>query len=141
FSFVAYFLLLLLFSSALKPPLFQNWPIWSFSSAVAALAIALELGMLFYRPVAACQPFGIHYPRPYPALLDKRMKTTFNFGDWSFIRSFISTGVVALEIDDPWIQSFAKMLLISHHVPFCVRPPVYESREPSPVIAPIYECP
>jgi hypothetical protein len=134
FSFIAYLVLLLLIGSAfLTGSSDRSWSN-QIARTMAGTFLLLQLGFFFYRPLAARKPFGIHYALPYPALLNLELKTTINFADWSFLRQLQPRNNVAVHIEDPFIQSFVRMLLLSHHVKFCLESPAFDRSSRSSVI-------
>jgi hypothetical protein len=86
--------------------------------------------VLIYRPIAAKKrPFG-HYQEPYPAALDRNLKKRFNFSDWTVLNEIGAQDEVRIEVEDPWLQYFVQMLLLSHNRRFCVACPVDENGVP-----------
>jgi hypothetical protein len=140
FSFIAYLVLLLLVGSAFGTGLSDRTWLNRAGLIAASLFLVLQLGFLVSRPVAARQRFAIHYPPPYPALMNVEAKTTINFADWSFLAMLQSHDRVAVHIEDPFIQSFVRMLLISHHIQFCLEPPAFDRSSRSSII-PTGDCP
>ena len=63
-----------------------------------------------------------------------------NFADWSFLRHLRSGDRVAVQIEDPFIQSFVRILLLSHHVKFCLEPPAFAGSSRLSVV-PTGDCP
>ena len=86
--------------------------------------------MLIYRPIAAKKHAFGHYREPYPAALDRNMKKRFNFSDWEVLTEIGEQDEVRIEVEDPWLQYFAQMLLLSHNRRFCVSTPVDEAGVP-----------
>jgi len=128
-SFFAFLLLLVVFC-----PLLAGYSrggalrIWS--GAACSVLLAVQGCMLIYRPIAAKKrPFG-HYRAPYPAALDRNLKKRFNFSDWTVLNEIGAQDEVRIDVDDPWLQYFAKMLLLSHDRRFYVAAPVYENAVP-----------
>jgi hypothetical protein len=140
FSFTAYLALLLLVGSVFcRGSSGRSW-LDRLALTAASVFLLLQLSFFFYRPFAAHKPFGIHYPPPYPALATLELKTTINFADWSILRHLHVNDNVAVHIEDPFIQSFVRMLLLSHHVRFCLEPPAFDRSSRSSVI-PTGICP
>jgi hypothetical protein len=86
--------------------------------------------MLVYRPIAAKQDFFGHYRAPYPAALDRNLKERFDFSDWTVLTEIRAQDEVRLEVEDPWLQYFAQILLLSHDRRFCVASPMNERGVP-----------
>jgi len=141
FSFVAYLILLPLFASVFRLSIPKRWSWGRIERLGASFLLALQLGFLSYRPMAVHQPFGVQYPFPYPAVQDPKLKMLVNFADWSFLHDLRTTDLVSIQIDDPWIQSFARMLLISNHIRVCLAEPVFEYRGAKPTTVPPEPCP
>jgi hypothetical protein len=128
-SFFAFLLLLVAFCPFLAAPwrgrVSRDW-----SGAACSILLLVQGWMLIYRPIAAKKhPFG-HYPEPYPAALDRNLKKLFNFADWTVLNDIGPQDKVRIEVEDPWLQYFAQMLLWSHNRRFCVACPVDESGVP-----------
>ncbi len=123
-SFFAFLLLLVVFC----PFVMARWRDWS--GAACCVLLAVQGWMLIYRPIAAKKrPFG-HYLEPYPAALDRHLKKRFDFSDWSVLNKIRTADKVRIEVEDPWLQYFAQMLLLSHNRRFCVACPVDEMGVP-----------
>jgi hypothetical protein len=135
-SYIAYTLLLLLLTPALRKPSSQGSVASRFAKFSVHALLVLQLGFLLYRPIAALQPLGIHFPPPYPAVMDPRLKQTINFADWSCLHELQRGDRVSVQIDDPVIQLFVRMLLLSHHVSFYLEPPAF-SRSSRAIIVPL----
>jgi hypothetical protein len=140
YSYLAYLALLLLIGSVFRMGLSGRSWLNRLALTTAGVFLLLQFGFFFYRPVAARRPFGIHYTRPYPALADTGLKTTLNFADWSFLRHLQPRDNVAVHIEDPFIQSFVRMLLLSHGVKFYLEPPAFDRSSQSTVV-PTGNCP
>jgi hypothetical protein len=140
FSFIAYLVLLLLIASALRMGLSDRSLLSCSASIVAIGLLLLQLGFFLYRPVAARKPFAIHYPPPYPAIAELELKKTIDYDDWSSLHHLRPQDKVAVQIEDPFIQSFVRMLLLSHQIRFCLEPPAFDRSSQSSVI-PIGHCP
>jgi hypothetical protein len=140
FSFVAYLVLLLLVAPAFRTPSFDSKWLSRLAKVTAGAFLLLQLGFLFYRPVASCKPFAIHYPPPYPSVPDPMLKEIINFADWSILRHLRSGDHVTVHIEDPFIQSFVRILLLSHHVKFCLEPPAFAGSSRLSII-PTGNCP
>jgi hypothetical protein len=140
FSFVAYLVLLLLIAPALRISSSDRSWLNRTAFTMAVTFLLLQLGFFFYRPAAAHKPFGIHYLLPYPALANRELKTTINFADWSFLKLLQPQDNVAVQVEDPFIQSFVRMLLLSHQIRFCLEPPAFDRSSRSSVI-PTGNCP
>jgi len=135
FSFIAYLVLLLLVGSAFRARSSEIKWLNRTSVIVASLYLLLQLGFFVYRPIASRKSFGIHYDRPYPAIMDPKLKSTINFANRSFLRRLHPSDKVAVQIEDPWIQYFVRMLLSSHHIKFCLEPPAFDGTAmPQPVV-------
>jgi hypothetical protein len=89
-----------------------------FALTIASAFLLLQFGVFFYRPSASRKQFGIHHAWPYPSVQDPKLKTTINFADWSFLRHLHQGDNVAVHVEDPFIQSFVRILLLSHRVNF-----------------------
>jgi hypothetical protein len=140
FSYVAYLVLLLLVAPAFRTPLFGCKWLSRFAITTAGAFLLLQLGFLFYRPAASCKPFGVHYPPPYPSIPDPKLKEMINFADWSILRHLRSGDHVTVYIEDPFIQSFVRILLLSHHVKFCLEPPAFAGSSRLSIV-PTRNCP
>ena len=134
FTFVAYLVLLLLIGSVFCTGSSHRSWLNRIALTTASVFLLLQLGFFFYRPFAAHKPFGIHYPAPYPALATLELKTTINFADWTILRHLHVNDNVAVHIEDPFIQSFVRMLLLSHHIRFCLEPPAFDRSSRASVI-------
>jgi hypothetical protein len=125
-SFFAYLVLLLVFCPMLtrgaRDRLTGLW-----SSAACSLLLLAQGWMLVYRPIAAHKHPFAHYREPYPAALDRNMKKRFNFSDWTVLTKIGKQDEVRMEVEDPWLQYFTQMLLLSHNRRFCVSTPVDEA--------------
>ena len=129
-SYFAFLLTLVVFCPLcavdLRGGVLRNW------SAVACSVLLVAQGsMLIYRPIAAKKrPFG-HYHPPYPsAASDPYLRKRFNFSDWTVLGEIGARDEVRIDAEDPFIQYFVKMLLLSHNRRFIVAPPVYENAYP-----------
>jgi hypothetical protein len=124
-SFFAYLLLLVFFC----PLVTTGARVWSprdWSSAACFVLLAAQGWMLVYRPIAAKKHSFGHYPEPYPAALDRNLKKRFDFSDWTVLTEIGAPDQVRVEVEDPWLQYFAQMLLLSHNRRFCVASPLDE---------------
>jgi hypothetical protein len=128
-SFFAYLLLLVVFSPLLAMPR-RGWLPREWSGAACSVLLVAQGWMLIYRPIAAQKHSFGHYPEPYPAALDRNMKKRFDFSDWTVLNRIGAQDVVRIEVEDPWLQYFAQMLLLSHDKQFCVACPVDEDGVP-----------
>jgi hypothetical protein len=136
-SFYVYALLLLLIVPSVSRPAWRRGIIARVGAVSGYLFLGLQLLFLIYRPVAAREPFGIIYHSPYPAIQDPQLKENVNFADWSFLESLTPTErQITLQIDDLWIQCFVRMLLLSHNIPFCIEPPVFDDSSSGNVLHP-----
>ena len=128
-SFCAYLVLLVVFCPLLTSRT-RGW-LWREWSGVACSLLLVTQGcMLVYRPIAAKKHAFGHYREPYPSALDRNMKKRFNFSDWSVLAEIGVQDEVRIEVEDPWLQYFAQMLLLSHNRRFCVSTPVDEDGVP-----------
>jgi hypothetical protein len=129
FSFFALPLLLIVFCPLLAAPVRGRLSL-DWSGAACSVLLLAQGCMLIYRPIAAkIHPFG-HYQEPYPAALDRNLKKRFSFSDWTVLNEIGAQDEVRLEVEDPWLQYFAQMLLLSHNRRFCVATPVDENGVP-----------
>jgi len=123
-SFFAFLLLLVVFCPFVAGYV-RGGSLRMWSGAACSVLLAAQGWMLIYRPVAAKKrPFG-HYHAPYPAALDRYLKKRFNFSDWKVLNEIGAQDEVRIEVEDPSIQSFVEMLLLSHNRRFYVAFPVY----------------
>jgi hypothetical protein len=123
-SFFAFLLLLVVFCPLLAG-YSRSGALRMWSGVACIILLAAQGWMLIYRPIAAKKrPFG-HYRAPYPAALDRYLKKRFNFSDWKVLNEIGAQDEVRIEIEDPSIQSFVEMLLLSHNRRFYVAFPVY----------------
>jgi hypothetical protein len=128
-SFFAYLLLLLVFA----PLMIARWRgrLWrDWSVAACSVLLSAQGWMLFYRPLAVKKHPYDHYSQPYPAALDRILKKRFDFSNWTVLEEIGAQDKVRIEVEDPWLQYFAQMLLLSHHRRFCVAAPVDEEGVP-----------
>jgi hypothetical protein len=140
FSFVAYLVLLILIAPAFRIGSSDRSWLNRTALTMAIAFLLLQLGFFLYRPIAANKPFAIHYLPPYPSLANRELKTTINFADWSFLKLLQPHDTVAVHIEDPFIQSFVRMLLLSHQVRFCLEAPAFD-RSSHSLIVPTGNCP
>src|SRR6516164_588930 len=123
-SFFAFFLLLVVFCPLLagnsRGGVLRMW-----SGVACSVLLAAQGYMLIYRPIAAKKRSFGHYDAPYPAALDRYLKKRFNFSDWKVLNEIGAQDEVRIEVEDPSIQSFVEMLLLSHNRRFYVAFPVY----------------
>jgi hypothetical protein len=123
-SFFAFLFLLVVFCP-LVTGYARGGALRMWSGMACFVLLAAQGYMLIYRPIAAKKrPFG-HYEAPYPAALDRYLKKRFNFSDWKVLNEIGTQDEVRIEVEDPSIQSFAEMLLLSHNRRFSVAFPVY----------------
>jgi hypothetical protein len=128
-SFFAFLLLLGVFCPLLAGKLGRN-ALGVLAGLACSVFLAVQGCMLIYRPIAAKKRSFAHYSEPYPAAMDRNLKRRFNFSDWTVLNDVSARDKVRVDIDDPWIQCFVKMLLLSHSRNFCVSAPVYEVMVP-----------
>jgi hypothetical protein len=128
-SFFALPLLLVVFSPLLTANSGGSLPRGWTGAACSVLLLAQGF-MLLYRPIAAYKrPFG-HYRLPYPAALNQKLKKRFDFSNWTVLNEIGAQEAVRIEVEDPWLQYFVQMLLLSHNRSFCVATPVDEDGIP-----------
>ena len=128
-SFFAYLLLLIVFCPLASTGA-HGWLSREWSAAACSVLLAAQGWTMIYRPIAAKKHSFSHYRAPYPAALDRNMKRRFDFSDWMVLNEIGARDVVRIEVEDPWLQYFAQMLLLSHNRRFCVASPVDESGVP-----------
>jgi hypothetical protein len=92
----------------------------------AVSLLILQLAFFCYRPFASLNAFGIHYSAPYPVVRD--LKKTINFADWSFLRNVQSSDKIGIQTEDRFMQGFARMLLRSHRIKFCLEAPAFDAK-------------
>jgi hypothetical protein len=124
-SFFAYLLLLVVFCPLVSIG-GHGWLSRGWSAAACSVLLSAQGWIMIYRPIAAKKHSFSHYPAPYPAALDRNMKRRFDFSDWMVLTEIGARDVVRVEIEDPWLQYFAQILLLSHNRRFCVASPVDE---------------
>jgi hypothetical protein len=139
-SYIAYLLLLLLIASPYRTIASDQNFLDRIAIDVATVFLFLQLAFFFYRPVASRSAFGIHYSAPYPAIQDPNLKKTINFADWSFLRHVERTDKIRVRVEDPWSQLFARILLRTHRINFCLEGPAFDSASLASVV-PMPPCP
>jgi hypothetical protein len=128
-SYFALPLLLVAFSPLLTANSGSSLPRGWTGAACSVLLLAQGF-MLLYRPIAAYKRPLRHYRQPYPASLDQRIKRRFDFSNWTVLNEIGAQDAVRIEVEDPWLQYFVQMLLLSHNRRFCVATPVEEDGVP-----------
>jgi hypothetical protein len=140
-SYYAFLLLLLVFCPLLTRNL-RRAALGTLTGLACCIFLAVQGGMLIYHPIAARKRSFVHYQEPYPAALDRYLKNALIFSDWTVLNDISEQNKkVRIDIEDPWIQSFVKMLLLSHDRNFCVSDPVYEFNVPLIVSPLAMRCP
>jgi len=107
--------------------------------AVFCLSV-LVLGDVYFslcRVAGATRLNGIHFKPPYPAIQGEVLKTSFNYGDTSFLKSIAERDYVAVNIDNPWVEEYVQLLLLSHDRHFYLERPVLANRYSEQVIGKI----
>jgi hypothetical protein len=128
-SYFAYLLLLIVLTPALSVN-FSRGGLRAAASVVAGLMVVGQVAFAGYRPLAASLPYGIHYSRPYPAIQHEDLKKDIDFSDLNFLKKIQKQDRVIVQISDPWIQIFVRLLLLSKNIDFCVSSPVFVTAEP-----------
>ena len=126
-SYIAVFVYLILTSSLLVS---INIKLLSRTLLTVTLILFISTQIYFsiyriYR--VSTQSSGIHYNSPYPAIQDAGlMKKIFSFNDLTFLDVIKPTDEVGLFIEDPWIEHYIQMVLISHSIPYHLELPICE---------------
>src|SRR6202035_5689553 len=124
FSYIAYIVLLLLIAAPFRKSASDQSLFDRIALPTAVSLLILQLAFFCYRPFASLNAFGIHYSAPYPVVRD--LKKTINFADWSFLRNVQSSDKIGIQTEDRFMQGFARMLLRSHRIKFCLEAPAFD---------------
>ncbi|MBF0562260.1 MAG: hypothetical protein HQL37_09620 [Alphaproteobacteria bacterium] len=91
----------------------------------SALFVAVHLGFGLYRPFAASEPSGIHYPfPPYPSVQDSRLKTELSW-DIARWRPMLQTcRHTSIDLDNPFLERYAQVYLTELQVDWTTTRPL-----------------
>ena len=69
---------------------------------------------------------GILYPTPYVSAQDEGidLKKYFDFNDLNFIATYTKGDTININIQDPWIEAYAEMVLLVHDIHFQTLNPI-----------------
>jgi hypothetical protein len=127
-SYYAFLLVLVVFCPYLAGEL-RGGLVRNLSGVACGVLLAAQGCTLIYRPKAVYKHPTVHYRAPYPAAMSPYMKVWFNFSDWTVLKQLGPQDKIRIDVEEPWIQYFAKMLLLSNEQRFCVSHPVTETKE------------
>jgi hypothetical protein len=129
-AYITYFLLIVVLAPVLAAELFLG-RLTLVGALIAGTIFVGQIGFALYRPLAASLPYGIHYLMPpYPAIQVEGLKRDIDFSDLDFLKKIQKQDHVMVEVSDPWVQVFLKLLLLSKNIDFCVSAPVLVTAEP-----------
>ena len=126
-SYIAAYLYIILVSSLFSS--IYTVRLWGFFlKTTLFIFIASQFYFSLYRIYRVSTQFsGIHYISPYPSAQDAGLtKKIFSFNDLSFLKEIKPADEVGLYIEDPWIEHYIQMVLISHSIPYHLELPICE---------------
>jgi hypothetical protein len=138
-SYYAFLLLLVVFCPFLAGD-FRGGLVRKLTGVACSVLLAVQGCMFIYRPIAVHKHPAAHYRAPYPAAMSLYMKVWFNFSDWTILNKLGPQDKIRVDIEEPWIQYFAKMFLLSNERPFCVPHPLTETKAPASDSASPVDC-
>jgi hypothetical protein len=133
-SFSAPLMMIVVLSPVLELPRKGRSPRDYFGMTALVFLSLSQLGFALARPIFAARPSGIHYEPPYPGVSGPQLKTSYDWGDFTFIDKISPDDYAEISIENPWVQSYAKMILRSHKIDCHIGPPIYVNRDSKQVI-------